>query len=59
MPAATNSITQFKGEFIYSNGTPPEVYPKWSNKSVQVSETLQEFSDNIGISENLRSDIAP
>ena len=56
---AKNSITQCKGAFFYSNGTLPETYPKKSNKSVQAAETMQEFCEDVGITENLKSDRAP
>ena len=59
MPAAKKSITQCKGAFLYSNGKLPEVYPKESNKIMQESETLQEICKDLGIPENLKSDIEP
>ena len=37
MPAATKSITQFKGVFVYYNGTLLKVYPKQSKKIMQSS----------------------
>ena len=40
MIATTNSIVQFKGAFVYSNCTFPEVYPKERNNSMQAAETL-------------------
>ena len=45
--------------FVYSNGTFPEVYPKYSNKSMQEAEMLQEFYNDLGISYKLKSDRAP
>ena len=59
MTAATKLITQYRSAFVYSNGTFPEVYPKESNKSMQVEETSQEFCEEIVIPENLKSDRAP
>ena len=58
MTAATKSITQCKGKFVYSNETLPEVYPKESNKSMQAVVMFQEFYKDVGISENLKSDRA-
>ena len=43
MPAATQSITQCKGAFVYFTGEIPEVYPKASNMSKKSTEMLQEF----------------
>ena len=38
---ATKLIAQCRGEFVYSNGTFPEVYPKESNKSMKAADKLQ------------------
>ena len=50
------SITQCRGEFVYPNGTFPEVYTKESNKSMKSVETLQKLCEDTGIPENLKSD---
>ena len=59
IPAATKSNTQCRGEFVYSNETFPEVYPKEINKSMQLAETLQEFCEDKGVPENLKIDRKP
>ena len=59
MLAATKSITQCKGVFVYFNRTFPEVYPKESNKIMQAAETLQELCKDEGIPDNLKSDRSP
>ena len=59
MPTATKSIMQCKGVFVYSNRTFPEVYPKESKMSIKAAEMLQEFCEDVGISENIKSNRAP
>ena len=50
---------QWKGEFVYSNGTFTEVYPPKINNIMQEAEILQELCEDVGIPDNLNSDRAP
>ena len=59
MIAATKSITQCRGVFVYSIGTFLEVYLKDRNKSVKAVGMLHELCEDVGIPKKLNSDIEP
>ena len=59
MPAKTTSLTQCTGAFVYTNGHFTEIYPSENNQSVTASTTLNDFCQDVGTPERLKSDRAP
>ena len=59
MPSGTKSITQCTGAWVYTNGHFTEVYPREDRTSTTASATLDEFCQDVGIPEQLKSDRAP
>lgn len=59
MTAATKSITQCTGAFVYTNGHFTEVYPKENHTSIAASTTLNDLCNDVGTPEKLKSDRAP
>ena len=59
MPAKRKSITQATGAWIYTNGFFSEVYPSESKKSTNASQSLNDFCQDVGIPEHIKSDRAP
>ena len=59
MPAKRKSITQATGAWVYTNGFFSEVYPSESKKSVDASQTLNNFCQDVGVPEHIKSDRAP
>ena len=59
MPAATKSITQCKGAFVYYNGTLTAFYLKESYKSMKAADLLKELCKGVYIPYILKSDRAP
>ena len=55
MPARTKSITQSTGAFVYTNGAFTEVYPHESHGQVPANATLNNFCNDIGTPEKLKS----
>ena len=59
MAARVKSLTQCTGAFVYTNGHFTEVYPKEDNKSISANVTLNDFCQDVGTPEKLKSDRAP
>ena len=59
MPAWTKSITQSTGAFVYTNGELTEVYPPEFHGQVPANATLNDFCNDFGTPEKLKSDRAP
>ena len=59
MQAKTKSITQCTGAFVYTNGTFTEVYPKETHAQIPTNQTLNDFCNDVGVPEKLKSDRAP
>lgn len=59
MTSKTKSISQCTGAFVYTNGHFTEVYLKENNKSSSASTTLNDFCNDVGTPEKLKSDQAP
>ena len=58
MPAATKSLSQNVGAFVFTNGTFTEVFPTPDRRSVTAAMSLKEFCEDVGTPEKLKSDRA-
>ena len=59
MTAKTKSITQYKGEFVYTNGAFTEIYLTELNQQIPANVSLNDFCNDVGIPEKLASDRTP
>ena len=59
MSAKTKPLSQCMGVFVYINGHFTEVYHKKDNKIISANVTLNDFCQEVRMSERLKNDRAP
>ena len=57
--AGTKLLAQNAGDFVFSNGTFTKVYRNDSKQQIPANKSLNDFFNNVGIPEKIRSDRAP
>ena len=57
--AGTKSLSQNAGDFLFSDGTFAEVYLSEFKQKVTENMSLNDFCNNVGVSEKIKSDRAP